>query len=55
MTPTLEHLVLVGFAVLFGFLIAFAMALLSHGRRWIIPIFTGTTGVIYTSRASPCS
>lgn len=47
-TPTLEHLVLVGLAVLFGFLIAFAMALLSHGRRWIIPIFTGTTGVIYT-------
>ena len=47
-TPTLEHLILVGSAVLFGFLIAFAMALLSHGRRWIIPIFTGTTGVIYT-------
>lgn len=47
-TPTLEHLLLVGLAVLFGFLIAFGMALLSHGRRWIIPIFTGTTGVIYT-------
>jgi osmoprotectant transport system permease protein len=47
-TPTLEHLLLVSLAVLFGFLIAFAMALLSHGRRWMIPIFTGTTGVIYT-------
>jgi osmoprotectant transport system permease protein len=47
-TPTLEHLLLVGLAVLFGFLIAFGMALISHGRRWIIPIFTGTTGVIYT-------
>jgi osmoprotectant transport system permease protein len=47
-TPALEHLLMVGLAVLFGFLIAFAMALFSHGRRWIIPIFTGTTGVIYT-------
>jgi osmoprotectant transport system permease protein len=47
-TPTLEHLLLVSLAVLFGFLIAFGMALFSHGRRWTIPIFTGTTGVIYT-------
>jgi osmoprotectant transport system permease protein len=47
-TPALEHLLMVGLAVLFGFLIAFAMALFSHGKRWLIPIFTGTTGIIYT-------
>jgi osmoprotectant transport system permease protein len=47
-TPALEHLLMVGLAVGFGFLIAFAMALFSHGRRWIIPVFTGATGVIYT-------
>jgi osmoprotectant transport system permease protein len=46
--PALEHLAMVGLAVFFGFAIAFAMALFSHGRRWVIPIFTGTTGVIYT-------
>lgn len=46
--PTLEHLLLVGLSVLFGFLIAFAMTVVSHGRRWIVPIFTGATGVIYT-------
>ena len=46
--PTLEHLVLVGVSVLFGFLIAFALALLSHGRRWLVPALTGITGVIYT-------
>lgn len=46
--PTLEHLLLVGLSVLFGFLIAFGMAIVSHGRRWLIPAFTGATGVIYT-------
>ncbi len=46
--PTLEHLALVGLSVLFGFLIAFAMTVISHGRRFLVPIFTGTTGVIYT-------
>lgn len=46
--PTLEHLVLVGLSVLFGFLLAFAMALVSHGRRWLVPALTGITGVIYT-------
>lgn len=47
-TPTLEHLVLVGVSVVAGFLIAFAMTLVSHGRRWVIPAFTGLTGVLYT-------
>ena len=47
-TPTLEHLVLVLVPVAAGFAIALAMALLSHRRRWLVPTFTGATGVIYT-------
>jgi osmoprotectant transport system permease protein len=47
-TPTLEHLELVVLSVGFGFALAFAMALISHRRRWLVPTFTGVTGVIYT-------
>jgi osmoprotectant transport system permease protein len=47
-TPTLEHLELVVLSVVFGFVLAFAMALLSHRRRWLVPTFTGATGVLYT-------
>ena len=47
-TPTLEHLELVALSVGFGFVLAFALALLSHRRRWLVPTFTGLTGVIYT-------
>jgi osmoprotectant transport system permease protein len=47
-TPTLEHLELVVLSVGFGFVLAFAMALISHRRRWLVPTFTGVTGVIYT-------
>jgi osmoprotectant transport system permease protein len=47
-TPLLNHLVLVLIAVAIGFAVAFAMALLSHGRRWLIPAFTGATGILYT-------
>jgi osmoprotectant transport system permease protein len=47
-TPTLEHLVLVGTSVAAGFAIALAMAIVSHRRRWLVPAFTGTTGVLYT-------
>jgi osmoprotectant transport system permease protein len=47
-TPLLNHLVLVLVAVAIGFTVAFAMALLSHGRRWLVPTFTGATGVLYT-------
>ena len=25
-----------------------ALAIVSHGRRWLIPVFIGTTGVLYT-------
>jgi osmoprotectant transport system permease protein len=48
MTPLREHLVLVVVSVALGFLVAFAMALLSHRRRWLVPTFTGATGVLYT-------
>jgi osmoprotectant transport system permease protein len=47
-TPTLEHLVLVVVSVALGFALAFAMALFSHRRRWLVPPFLGLTGVLYT-------
>ncbi len=47
-TPTLEHLVLVVVPVALGFAIALALAIVSHRRRWLVPTFTGVTGVIYT-------
>lgn len=47
-TPTLEHLVLVGVSVAAGFAIALGLAIISHRRRWLVPAFIGTTGVIYT-------
>src|SRR5215470_11358998 len=47
-TPLLNHLLLVLVAVAIGFAIAFSMALFSHGRRWLVPTFTGATGVLYT-------
>ncbi len=46
--PTLEHLVLVGVSVAAGFLIAFALAYISHRRTWLRPTFTATTGILYT-------
>ena len=45
---TLEHLGLVVTSVVLGFAIAFVLLLVSHRRRWLIPTFTGVTGVIYT-------
>jgi osmoprotectant transport system permease protein len=47
-TPTLEHLLLVVTSVAAGFLIAMALAIVSHRRRWLVPTFTGITGIIYT-------
>jgi osmoprotectant transport system permease protein len=47
-TPTLDHLLLVALSVAFGFVIALAMGILSHRRRWLIPAFTGASGVLYT-------
>ncbi len=47
-TPLLEHIVLVAASVVAGFVIAFALALVSHRRRWLIPAVTGATGILYT-------
>jgi osmoprotectant transport system permease protein len=47
-SPTLEHVLLVLISVVLGFAIAFGMALLSHRRRWLVPTFTGASGVLYT-------
>jgi osmoprotectant transport system permease protein len=47
-TPTLQHIGLVVPSVALGFVIAFGLALLSHRRRWLVPAFTGVTGIIYT-------
>jgi osmoprotectant transport system permease protein len=47
-TPTLEHLAIVAASMAIGFAIAFALVLVSHRRRWLIPTVTGVTGVIYT-------
>ncbi|MEO7198264.1 MAG: ABC transporter permease [Solirubrobacterales bacterium] len=46
--PTLEHVELVVLSVLIGFVVAMALAILSHGRRWLVPAFVGATGVLYT-------
>jgi osmoprotectant transport system permease protein len=47
-TPTLEHLALVVSSVAAGFVLALALAIVSHRRHWLVPVFTGVTGVIYT-------
>ena len=47
-TPTLEHLGIVLASVTVGFVVAFGLVVISHRRRWLIPAFTGITGVIYT-------
>jgi osmoprotectant transport system permease protein len=47
-TPLVNHFLLVLACVAIGFAAAFAMALLSHGHRWLIPGFTGATGILYT-------
>jgi osmoprotectant transport system permease protein len=46
--PALEHLMLVVVSVALGFAIAFALALLSHHRRWLQPPILGATGILYT-------
>lgn len=47
-TPTLEHLFLVAVSVLVGLVVAVGLAVLSHRRRWLVPVFVGGTGIIYT-------
>jgi osmoprotectant transport system permease protein len=48
LTPALEQLELVVISVVAGFVIALALAVLSHRRRWLVPPITGFTGVVYT-------
>lgn len=47
-TPTVEHLELVVVAVVAGFLVAFALALLAHRTSWLKPPLLAATGVLYT-------
>ena len=47
-TPTLEHLFLVLASVVAGFAIALGLALISHRRGWLVPVFVGSTGILYT-------
>ncbi len=47
-TPTVQHLKLVILAVLFGFVIAFTLAIVAHRRRWLQPPLLAATGVLYT-------
>lgn len=47
-TPTVQHLQIVVPAILIGFIVAFALALLAHRRRWLQPPLLAATGVIYT-------
>jgi len=47
-TPTVQHLELVVFSVLIGFVFAFALALLAHRRRWLRTPLLAVTGVLFT-------
>ncbi len=47
-TPTLQHLVLVGVPVIFGFAISFGMALLAHRWRWLVVPFVSISDALYT-------
>jgi osmoprotectant transport system permease protein len=47
-TPTVQHLQIVIPALLIGFVLAFALALLAHRTRWLQPPLLAATGVLYT-------
>ncbi len=47
-TPTMQHLELVLFSVVIGFVIAFAISLLAHRHAWLRPPLLAGTGVLYT-------
>src|SRR3954451_3482232 len=47
-TPTVQHLELVLFAVVIGFVIAFGFSLLAHRHTWLRPPLLAGTGVLYT-------
>lgn len=46
--PLLEHLLLVLVSVVAGLILAIALAVISHRRGWLVPVFLGGTGVLYT-------
>jgi osmoprotectant transport system permease protein len=46
--PLVEHIELTLLSVAIGFLIAFALALLSRRRRWAVGPILGLTGILYT-------
>jgi len=48
LTPLGEHVILVVVPVVLGFLIAFAMAMGSHRRDFLVPPFIAFTGILYT-------
>jgi osmoprotectant transport system permease protein len=47
-TPFLQHVVLTVVSVAAGFIIAFALAVLAHRRRWLVAPITNITGILYT-------
>jgi osmoprotectant transport system permease protein len=48
LAPLARHVELVGASVACGFVIAFALGLLAHRRRWLTGPIVGLTGVLYT-------
>lgn len=46
--PFFEHVYLTIVSVAIGFVVAFALALVAHRRRWLDPPFAGTTTILYT-------
>lgn len=48
LSPLWQHLYLTVVSVAIGFVIAFALALLAHRRRWLIGPVVQVTGVLYT-------
>lgn len=46
--PTVQHLQIVIPALVIGFVVAFALALLAHRVRWLQPPLLAVTGILYT-------
>jgi osmoprotectant transport system permease protein len=46
--PLYDHIELTLVSVAIGFVIAFALAILAHRRRWLAPPITQITGILYT-------
>jgi osmoprotectant transport system permease protein len=47
-SPTIQHLQIVIPAIVIGFVLAFALALLAHRTRWLQPPLLAATGILYT-------